>query len=160
MAGRPKPIRLALSRRARASLRLPATVRAKLSLSVTTGSRTTKLLNRTVTLRRTTGMRRISRRGLRLLGGCSKACALRARMLLAASTARQIGLRPPAGAALEFATGSARGSSTARRLTLRLRRGYRRALLGAGTLRPTLEAVVTGSAARPVTAKQRLKLRP
>ncbi len=158
-AGGAKPIRIALSRRARASIRRAGRLRARLSVSLSTAGRTTNVLSQTLSLRRDAGLRRITRRGLRLAGACTRACAAQARLMLSARQARKIGLQPPSTAALELSTGRARGPSTKWRVTLRPRPAYRRALRRAGPIKPLLAMVLTGSGVRSLSAKQRMTLR-
>jgi len=147
-----------LTKRARAALRREDSARATLRVTVTAGAEKLSL-SRTVSLRRSTGLRWIASRGLRLWALCSESCPLSGKLTLSASTARRIGLTPSGSKRMQVASGSASAAAnTPARLTLKVRRGARKALRRARRVGARLEAVA-GTPPSTRNAKRSLTLR-
>jgi subtilisin-like proprotein convertase family protein len=157
-ANRARALRVRLSRRARRALRGARPLKATLSVHVSAGGRAVSL-RRSITLHRRVGLRRIARSGLRLAGACSEACTMRGGLVIDARTARRLGLKASGGGPLTVASGTAPVSSTGSRLTLRLTRSARGAVLRARMLTLTLEALVSGATGPEQRAAGRLTLR-
>jgi subtilisin-like proprotein convertase family protein len=137
-----------LNKRARAALRGRSSAKVTLRLSLREGDESLAL-RRTITLRRVAGLRRVVAKGLPLWAVCSDACPLSAKLTLAASQARKIGLRPRGSARMQVASGKTTAAAgTPARLTLKVRRGARKALRNARRVPALLEAVA-GSASQP-----------
>src|SRR5688572_4042261 len=144
--------------RARAALRRRATTTARLRVTLETGGRTLKL-SRTISLRRSAGLKRVVARGLRLLAMCSERCPLSGKLTLSASSARRIGLKPRGSARMQVAAGSATApAGKAARLTLKVRPGARKAIRNARRVDARLETVAGTTAARR-EATRRVTLR-
>jgi subtilisin-like proprotein convertase family protein len=130
-----------LSRRARAALRRRQTANVSLRVTLTEGGRTVTL-SRTVSLRRSAGLKRVVSRGLRLWAVCSQSCPLSAKLTISAKEARRIGLEPRRSTQIQVASGRATGAAgKPTRLTLEVRRGAKKAMRKARMLRAFLEAV-------------------
>ncbi len=152
-------LRLRLSRRARAALRREDAARAKLRVTLTDGD-DELALTRTISLRRSAGLRRIVARGMRFWAVCSERCPLTSELSLSRSTARRIGLRLRGRRRVEIAAGRrtvAAGQPT--RLTLKVRRGARKALREARSVPTLLDAVAGPSSGPQRNARSRLTLR-
>ena len=137
-----------LNKRARAALRRRDTANVSLRLKLTDGSRTLTL-SRTVSLRRSAGLRRIVSRGLRRWAVCSEQCALRSKLTLSAKDARRIGLKPRGSKRMQVAAGrtTAKAGKPAG-MTLKVRRGAKKAISKARRVRALLETVA-GTAPNP-----------
>jgi subtilisin-like proprotein convertase family protein len=158
-AGRPRALKLRLSRAARAALHDETSVRATLAFRLS-GEGRTLLLPQPVTLTRAAGLRRIASRGLRLGGICSERCSLSGSLSLRRREARGIGLRAPGSGPITMAQGAARASSSRISLTLRVASSHRRALSRVRrALKPTLETLVRGATGPGERASLRLLLR-
>jgi subtilisin-like proprotein convertase family protein len=158
-AGRSSAVTLALSRAAKAALRDESSVKATLGFTISARGRSMSL-RRSVALSHAVGLRRTVRRGMRLYGICSEPCTMRGRLVLSRRDARRVGLKGPRRGPVALAQGQARASRSASRLTLKVRRSYRRTLLRTRrTLTPTLEAVVRGDQGPQQRASRRLVLR-
>ena len=137
-----------LNKRARAALRRKATANVSLRLKVTDGGRTLSL-NRTISLRRSAGLRRIASQGMRLWAVCSERCPLSGKLTLSAKDARRIGLRPRGSARMQVAAGRTTApAGKATRLTLKVRRGAKKAMSNAHRLSAMLQATA-GAAPNP-----------
>ena len=116
-------------------------MRVTLRVTVTEDARTLSL-TRTVSLLRSAGLRRIASRGLQLWAICSDRCPLSGKLTMSAPSARRIGLRPSGSARMQVASGKATAAAnTPTRLTLKVRRGARKALRNAKRVSARLEAV-------------------
>jgi Bacterial Ig-like domain len=152
------PARVKLTRRARGALRRKSSTTATLRVTVDQGAERLTL-SRTISLRRSAGLRRIASRGLRLWAICSDACPLSGKLTLSARTARRIGLKPSGSARMQVASGRATApATTPTRLTLKVRRGARKALRRATRVTALLEAVA-GPPATSRTATRATTLR-
>jgi hypothetical protein len=147
------------SRRARSALRSRDTATATLRVSVTEGAETLAM-SRTISLRRSAGLRRIVARGMRLWALCSESCPLSGKLSVAPREARRMGLRARGSSRIEVASGRVRAPAGApARLTLRVERAAKKALLRARRVRTLLEAVA-GEAPEPRrTASRSMTLR-
>jgi subtilisin family serine protease/subtilisin-like proprotein convertase family protein len=141
-------VRVRLSRRATAALRRRDGEKATLRVSLTEDSKTLTL-SRAVSLRRSGDLRRITDKGLRLWVACSERCPMSGKLTVSDAAARRIGLRARGSARVMIASGKvsppARSSAP---LTLKVRRGAKKALRKAARVTAVLEAVA-GSAADP-----------
>jgi subtilisin-like proprotein convertase family protein len=147
-----------LTRRARFALRGRALTKATLKVTLTEGG--SKLtVNRTVSLRRAAGLKRIASRGLRLWAACARPCPLRGDVTLTAKQARKLGLKPGHAKRYEVASGRTTATRTPKVLVLAVRRVARKALTRAHRVGALLEAVA-GAAPNPLrTAKLSTTLR-
>ena len=137
-----------LNKRARAALRRQASANVSLRLKVTEGARTLSL-NRTISLRRSAGLRRVASQGLRLWAVCSERCPLSGKLTLSAKDARRIGLKPRGSARMQVAAGRTTApAGKAIRLTLKVRRGAKKAMSNARRVSALLEATA-GAAPNP-----------
>ena len=137
-----------LNKRARAALRRKASANVSLRLKVTEGARTLSL-NRTISLRRSAGLRRVASQGLRLWAVCSERCPLSGKLTLSAKDARRIGLKPRGSARMQVAAGRTTApAGKAIRLTLKVRRGAKKAMSNARRVSALLEATA-GAAPNP-----------
>jgi subtilisin-like proprotein convertase family protein len=137
-----------LNKRAKAALRRRDTANLSLRVKLTEGGKTLAL-SRTVSLRRSAGLRRIASRGLRLWAVCSAQCPLSGKLTLSAKEARRIGLKPRGSKRMQVAAGKATGEAgKPARLTLKVRRGAKKAMGRARRLRALLETVA-GTAPNP-----------
>jgi subtilisin-like proprotein convertase family protein len=142
------PTGVRLKKQARAALRRKPATAATLRVTVAEGG-STLMLSRTISLRRSAGLRRIASRGLRLWAVCSKRCPLSGKLTLSAKTARRIGLKPRGSRRMQVASGRATvPTGTPARLTLKVRAGARKALRKARRVDALLEAVA-GTAPDP-----------
>jgi hypothetical protein len=141
-------VRVRLSRRASAALRRRDAEKATLRVTLTEGSKTLTL-SRAVSLRRSGDLRRMSDNGLRFWVVCSERCPMSGKLTVSAASARRIGLRARGSVRVMIASGnvSAPARSPAS-LTLKVRRGAKKALRKAARLTAVLEAVA-GSAPDP-----------
>jgi subtilisin-like proprotein convertase family protein len=148
-----------LKKRARAALGRRDAATATLRVTVTEGAKTL-VLSRTISLRRSAGLRRIVSHGLRLWSVCSERCPLSGKLSVSAAVARRLGLKARGTARMDVASGRATvpaGSPT--RLTLKVHRAAKKALRKARRVRTLLEAVA-GTAPNPRrTAARGLTLR-
>jgi subtilisin-like proprotein convertase family protein len=143
-----------LNKQARAALRRKARANVSLRLKVTDGGRTLPL-NQTISLRRSAGLRRVASQGLRLWAVCSERCPLNGSLTLSAKEARRIGLRPRGSRRMQVAEGRVTApAGRPARLTLKVRRGAKKAMSKARRLSALLEATA-GAAPNPVTAVKR-----
>jgi subtilisin-like proprotein convertase family protein len=143
-----------LNKPARAALRRKASANVSLRLKVTDGGRTLPL-NRTISLRRSFGLRRVASHGLRLWAVCSERCPLNGTLTLAAKEARRIGLRPRGSARTQVAAGRTTAlARKASRLTLKVRRGAKKPMSNARRVSALLEATA-GAAPNPRTPVSR-----
>jgi len=147
-----------LSRRARAALRGRAQTKATLTVTLTEGgSRLT--LKRTISLRRSAGLKRIASKGLRLWAMCERRCPLSAKLTLTAAQARRLGLKPGKAKSYQVASGRTTAARSPKTLALKVRRGARKSLGRARRVGALLEAVA-GTAPDPLrTAKLSTTLR-
>jgi len=137
-----------LNKRARAALRLRDVANLSLRLKLTEGGKTLAL-SRTISLRRSAGLRRVVSRGLGLWAVCSERCPLSGKLTLSAKAARRIGLKPRGSKRMQVAAGKATAQAgKPTRLTLKVRPGAKKAMRKARRLRALLETV-TGSAPNP-----------
>jgi hypothetical protein len=144
---------LRFTKRARVALRgRRATLKATLSVTLTQGS--AKLtLKRSVSLRRSAGLKRIASRGLRLWVAATRSSPLSGTLSLSAKQAKRIGLKPGHRKRMTIATTSTTASTTPKLLTLKPGRLVRRAFARARRVGTLLEAVA-GAAPQPLrTAK-------
>jgi len=152
-------LRVRLNRRARAALRGRAVAGVTLRVTLEDGDQSLAL-RRTVSLRRSAGLRRIAARGLRLWTVGSESGPLRAALSLAPSQARRIGLKANGGARVRVASGRVNAAANKPvRLTLKVRRGAKRALARARRVRALLETVAGTAPAPQRSAKRTLTLR-
>jgi subtilisin-like proprotein convertase family protein len=137
-----------LNTRARAALRRRATMTATLRVTLAAGGQELAL-SRTISLRRSAGLRRVVSRGLRLWAVCSERCPLSGKLTLSAKHARRIGLKPRGSKRMRVAAGrtTAQAGKPAR-LTLKVRRGAKKAMKKARRVRAVLETVA-GNAPNP-----------
>jgi subtilisin-like proprotein convertase family protein len=143
-----------LNKRARAALRRRTTANLSLRLRVTEGGRTLRL-SRTISLRRSSGLKRVVSRGLRMWAVCSESCPLSGKLTLSAKEARRIGLRPRGSARMQVASGRTTGAAgKPTRLTLKIRRGAKKAMSKARRVTALLEAIA-GTAPDPVSKVSR-----
>jgi subtilisin-like proprotein convertase family protein len=148
-----------LNKRARAALRRRDTTNLSLRVKLTEGGKTLGL-SRTVSLRRSAGLRRIASRGLRLWAVCSAQCPLRGKLTLSAKEARRIGLKPRGSQRMQVAAGKATGRARKpARLTLKVRPGAKKAMGRARRLRALLETVAGTSPNPRRTVRRALTLR-
>jgi subtilisin-like proprotein convertase family protein len=148
-----------LNKRARSALRRRATAKVSLRVKVTEGGRTLSL-SRTISLRRSAGLRRIVSRGLGMWAVCSERCPLSAKLTLSAKEARRIGLKPRGSARMQVAAGRTTGTAgKPTRLTLKVRRGAKKALTKARKVSALLEAAAGTAPAAPRTVTRRITLR-
>jgi subtilisin-like proprotein convertase family protein len=148
-----------LTKRAQTALRRRDAATATLRVTVTEGA-TTLVLSRTISLRRSIGLRRVVSRGMRLWAVCSKSCPLSGKLSVTAATARRIGLRPRGTARMEVASGRANAQAgTPTRLTLKVRRGAKKAIRNARSVRALLEAVAGTAPSPRRTASRAITLR-
>jgi subtilisin-like proprotein convertase family protein/subtilisin family serine protease len=147
-----------LGRRARVALRGRALTKATLTVTLTEGS--SKLtLKRSVSLRRSAGLKRIASRGLRLWAACARRCPLSAKLSLSAAQARRLGLKPGKAKRYQLASRRTTATRTPKVLVLTVRRSARKALARARQVGALLEAVA-GTAPEPLrTAKLSRTLR-
>jgi subtilisin-like proprotein convertase family protein len=147
-----------LGRRARVALRGRALTKATLTVTLTEGS--SKLtLKRSVSLRRSAGLKRIASRGLRLWAACARPCPLSAKLTLSAAQARRLGLKPGKAKRYQLASRRTTATRTPKVLVLTVRRSARKALARARQVGALLEAVA-GTAPEPLrTAKLSRTLR-
>jgi subtilisin-like proprotein convertase family protein len=147
-----------LSRRARAALRGRAQTKATLTVTLTEGgSRLT--LKRTISLRRSAGLKRIAIKGLRLWAMCERRCPLSAKLTLTAAQTRRLGLKPGKAKRYQVAAGRTTAARSPKTLALTVRRGARKSLGRARRVGALLEAVA-GTAPDPLrTAKLSTTLR-
>jgi subtilisin-like proprotein convertase family protein len=137
-----------LNKRARAALRRRDAANLSLRVKLTEGGKTLAL-SRTVSLRRSAGLWRIVSSGLRLWAVCSTQCPLRGKLTLAAKDARRIGLKPRGSRRMQVAAGKTTAQARKpARLTLKVRRGARKAMGRARSLRVLLQTVA-GTAPNP-----------
>jgi subtilisin-like proprotein convertase family protein len=147
-----------LGRRARVALRGRALTKATLTVTLTEGG--SKLtLKRSVSLRRSAGLKRIASRGLRLWAACERRCPLSAKLTLSAAQARRLGLKPGKAKRYQVALRRTTATRTPKVLVLAVRRSARKALGRARRVGALLEAVA-GAAPNPLrTAKLSTTLR-
>jgi hypothetical protein len=98
-------------------------------------------IERTISLRRGAGLKRIASRGLRMWAACARRCPLSAELTLSAAQARRLGLKPGRMKRYEVAAGRTTATRTPRVLALKVRRSARRALARARRVGALLEAV-------------------
>jgi subtilisin-like proprotein convertase family protein len=145
-------VALRLTKRARAALRRPSLVGAKLTVTLTQGS--AKLtLKRSISLRREAGLRRVASRGLKLWAAATRRSPLSGSLSLSAAEARRIGLKPGRRQRLTVATANTTATPTSKVLTLKLGRRVRKAFTRVRRV-GTLLVAVAGAAPEPLrTAK-------
>jgi subtilisin-like proprotein convertase family protein len=137
-----------LGRRARTALRGRALTKATLTVTLTEGQ--SKLtVKRTISVRRTAGLRRIASRGLKLWAACARRCPLSAELTLSAAQARRLGLKPGTAKRYELASRRTTATRSPKTLSLAIRRSARKALSRARRVSALLEAVA-GTAPDPV----------
>jgi Bacterial Ig-like domain len=147
-----------LTKKARAALRGESSAKATLRVKLT-GDAGTMSLSRTISLQRSAGLQRIASRGLRFWALCSETCPLSGKLTMAAPAARKIGLKPKGSTRMQVASGRATAAAkTPTRLTLKVRRGARKALRKARRAATLLEAVA-GPPNLSRTAKRSMTLR-
>jgi subtilisin-like proprotein convertase family protein len=152
-------IRVRPTRRARAALRDNQSARATLRVTLDQGDERL-VLSRALSLLRSAGPARVADRGLKLWAMCSESCPLDAKLTLSARTARRIGLRPTGAARMSIASGRTMAPSTRpTRLTLKVRKGAKRALRRASKVGAVLETVAGPRTGPKRTAKRSLTLR-
>ncbi|MGH2743375.1 MAG: proprotein convertase P-domain-containing protein, partial [Thermoleophilaceae bacterium] len=152
-------VRVRLTGRARAALRGKRTTRATLRVTLKRGGESL-VLSRTVSLLRSAGPARLAARGLKLWTVCSERCPLSGKLTLSAKTARRIGLRPKGSARMNIASGRARApAGKPTRLTLKVRKGAKKALRRASKVGALLEAAAGPKSGPRRTAKRSLTLR-
>jgi subtilisin-like proprotein convertase family protein len=146
-------VKVGMTRRVRRALGRAATARATLSAAAGSVS-----LARAITLRPKLSPARIASRGLRLAGICSSRCAMSARLIVSASTARRLGVRT---SGTSVAIGSSRvdaGGSAPQAFTVRVVPGVRRALSRTRGAALTLELTVNGPGTASRRATRRITL--
>jgi subtilisin-like proprotein convertase family protein len=137
-----------LNKRAKAALRRRASATLSLRVKLTDGGKTLTA-SRTVSLRRSVGLRRIVFKGLRLWAVCSTQCPLRGKLSLSAKDARRIGLKPRGSKRVQVASGKATGQAgRPAGLTLKVARRAKNAMGKARRVRALLETVA-GTAPNP-----------
>jgi hypothetical protein len=142
-----------LTRAARSALR--RSEGASATLQAVAG---TVALSKAITLRPSLAPARIASRGVKLVGECSAACTMSARVIVSASTARRLGLRT---SGRSVAIGSGRVAAAAGRttnFTVRLTRAARTALSRARSADVTLELIVNGAGTASRRATRRITL--
>jgi subtilisin-like proprotein convertase family protein len=148
-----------LNKRARAALRRRGTANVSLRLKLTEGDRTLAL-SRTISLRRSAGLRRVVSRGLSLWAVCSERCPLSGKLTLSPKNARRIGLKPRGSKRIQVAAGRATGQAgKPARLTLKVRRGAKKAMSRARRVRALLETVAGTAPNARRTVSRALTLR-
>ncbi|HEV3378393.1 MAG TPA: S8 family serine peptidase [Thermoleophilaceae bacterium] len=148
-----------LTKRAKAALRRKKTASVALHVKLTQGGRTLTL-SRTISLRRSAGLRSVASRGLRLWAVCSQRCPLSGTLTLSSRVARRIGLRPRGSARVQVAAGRATAEAgKPTRLTLKVKRGAKKALRKARRVRTLLEAVAGGASEPRRTVSRTITLR-
>jgi subtilisin-like proprotein convertase family protein len=146
-----------LNKRARTALRRRSTAKVSLRVKVTEGGRTLAL-SRTISLRRSAGLKRIASRGMRMWAVCSERCPLSGKLTLSAKDARRLGLKARGSARMQVASGRTTGTAgKPTRLTLKVRRGAKKALTKARKVSALLEAVAGTAPSRPVTRRITLR---
>jgi Bacterial Ig-like domain len=151
------PVRLKM--RVRAALRREATTTATLRVTLVTGGKTLAL-SRTISLRRSAGLKSVAARGLRLWAVCSERCPLSGKLSLSAASARSIGLKARGGRRVPVAAGNTTAQAgTPARLTLKVRPDARQALKRARRVPALLEAVARTAPDLHRTAKRAITLR-
>ena len=151
------PVRLKM--RVRAALRRRATTSATLRVTLVTGGKTLAL-SRTISLRRSAGLKSVAARGLRLWAVCSERCPLSGKLSLSAASARRIGLKAPGGRRMPVAAGHTTAQAgTPARLTLKVRPGAKKALTKARRVAALLEAVARTAPDLQRTAQRAITLR-
>jgi subtilisin-like proprotein convertase family protein len=151
-------VRVRLSARARAALRDNRAAKAALRVRVKTGGETLAF-TRTISLRRSIGLRQIASHGLRLWAACSVRCPLAGRLTVSRATARRVGLKVRGPGRVEIASGVVTAGEAPARLTVRVRRGARKALRRARRVPALLEAVAGKAPSPQRVAKRKLTLR-
>jgi subtilisin-like proprotein convertase family protein len=148
-----------LTKRAKAALRRKKTASVALRVKLTQGGRTLTL-SRTISLRRSAGLRSVASRGLRLWAVCSETCPLSGKLTLSSRDARRIGLRPRGSARVQVAAGRATAEAgKPSRLTLKVKPGAKGALRKARRVRTLLEAVAGGASEPRRTVSRTITLR-
>ncbi len=141
-----------LTRRARVALRGRTLVRPTLTVTLTQGS-ARLTLKRSISLRRSAGLRRIASRGLKLWAAATRTSPLSASLSLSAAEARRIGLKPGHRKRLAVAATTTTAGGTPTVLALKVGRSVRRAFARVRRVGALLEAVA-GEAPEPLrTAK-------
>jgi subtilisin-like proprotein convertase family protein len=151
-------VRVPVDSRARKVLRGRASTKATLQVTVT-GDDQRLSVKRGIVLRRSAGLRRIARSGLRLWAACTRACPLTARVSVSSAEARRLGLRRTGSAPMELAAGGANASTGTTPLTLKVSKGARRKLERARTARVLLQVVAGTAPDLRRSASLRLTLR-
>jgi subtilisin-like proprotein convertase family protein len=152
-------VRVRLTARARAALRGTATTRATLRATLNQGGQSL-VLSRTVSLLRSGGPAHVAARGLKLWTVCSESCPLSGKVTLSAKTARRIGLRPKGSARMSIASGRTTApAGKPARLTLKVRKGAKKALRRASKVGALLETVAGPTSGPQRRAKRTLTLR-
>jgi subtilisin-like proprotein convertase family protein len=152
-------VRVRLTARARAALRGTATMRATLRATLNQGGQRL-VLSRTLSLLRSAGPARVAARGLKLWTVCSESCPLSGKLTVSARAARRMGLRPKGSARMSIASGRATApAGKPTRLTLKVRKGAKKALTRASKVVALLETVAGPQSGPQRTAKRSLTLR-
>ena len=150
-------IRVKLTKEGRARLRRSGKLTAKLTTTVSVGSRARVELAQKVTFRKV-NLSRVASRGLRFVGRCPEPCSMAANLLMRASDARRYGLRPPSSAPVPVARATARAATTTN-LVLKPGKASAKAMRRARRLKMTFEAVVSGLSGPSQNASHVLTLR-
>jgi hypothetical protein len=135
-------------------------VRAKLTVTLSSGGRTVLRASHSVVLRRDAGLRRISRRGLKLWGATTRASSLSARLTVSATEARRRHLkRTRASGRYTLASGRVAAGTDSKGLTVRVVRASRRALARARAVAGRLELTAAAADGTSRVASMKTTLR-
>lgn len=152
-------VKVGLTATARKALRGRTSSSATLAVIVRDADGTALTLERTVTLRRTAGLKRIVSGGMSLWSVCSRSCRLSGALRISAASARRLGMKPKSGARVTIASGRATSGLSPKKLTLEVPGSATKALKAARRVSALLEASTgsssTGrrSASRPLTLR-------
>jgi hypothetical protein len=158
--GRSAAFTARLGRAGRKALRGRSRVRARLTVTLSSGGRSVLKASRTVELRRDAGLRRIAKRGLRLWAAATRASSLSARLTLSGKEARRRHLTRARGSdRYALASGKVAAGGTSKPLTIRIVRASRRALAKARAVSGRLELTAGAADGTSRAASMRTTLR-
>ena len=152
-------VQVGLNPTARKALRGRISSSATLKLIVRAAGRKELTLERKVTLRRSAGLERITRRGMRFWAVCSKACGLRGALRISAASARNLGLKATGGERVTIASGRTSTGLTPKKLVLEVPSSSKKSLRNARKLTAILEATAGSASTGQRSARRSLTLR-